>query len=973
AYYQPRLLNFSHVVKRALKLYSFLRDIAFFQKKVPTFAMAEKQEKSPLSSILIDYASTSKSVEDPNAPVLSIEKAMQIPDSGEKLESAENPSASISSIDHESTSIELIEHSNAPDPSTEKKVPTFAMAEKQEKSPLSSILIDYASTSKSVEDSNAPVLSIEKALQIPDSGEKLESAENPSASISSIDHESTSIELIEHSNAPDPSTEKAMEIPDSTLAEKPSASISSIHKLTENLNGPNLSTEKAMEIPDVVMAEELERFPSGSISSIDCESTFEAVEQPNVPYLNTEKAGNVPAHMNYRESDSEDSLSDSDSFMKEMRKNAFKPTEKLPPLVTKEFSVLEYDLPPVKDLHIVPEKELCKIGVILSIVENLVVVDTYNDAPALNAETVLFLSADKPLGKIFEVWGRVTHPVYSVRFNSAEHIKEKDIIIGEDVFYSPEETELTNYVMVSELLKEKGSDASWKDNQEPPEECREYSDDEKERNANKKRKSKKRHNIGNPLAILFCEDQVKSFGQKRFAPSRENISQRNNFNSSDRYSRTRHMNRQNESASLNSVSSSTHRNIVQDSMSEIQPWTQASAVLEYVTNLAKCENSSDGKPPETFLKKENHKSTSFRSPMILNQSNSQISAIQRSSRDSIPGFPFFELCQSRPPPTSSFGPLQQNFMPSNDNFGCMHPNFRPPNYTFGFNPNLRPPNYTFESNPNLGVLNHTVGPTHLNPAIPNVVGSVQTRFSNIQHHQQMDQMNYNQQASPYNNRSPQPLSGPFHSLSSQTPQSYRPVHTNPAPPPTDSQNFVSTQGFILPPRPPLVSDQNQTFQYRSESVNMHPLYSSALHTTAAASVTSPSPNHMTFQQQFPVQPRSQVPVSFPPMLNNIPNQSPHTTAASSVTSPSPNHMTFQQQFPVQLRPPAPILFPPMLNNFPNQSPHTTAASSVTSPPPNHMTFQQQFPVQPRSQAPISLPPMRNNIPNLSPWESFPNF
>ncbi|GIY22543.1 hypothetical protein CDAR_269851 [Caerostris darwini] len=805
-----------------------------------------------------------------------------------------------------------------------KKVPTFAMAEKQEKSPLSSILIDYASISKSVEDPDVPVLSIEKTMQIFDSAlnEKLESAEIPSTSISSIDHKSTSIELIEHSNAPDPSTEKAVEIPDSALAEKPSASISLIHELTENINGPNLNTEKAMEIPDVVIAEELEKFPSRSISSIDCQSTVIELEQPDVPHRNTEKASNVPDHTNYRDKnkDYEDSSDDSsDSFMEEMHRNAFKPTEKIPALVTKEFSVLGYDLPPVEDLHIVPEKELCKIGVILSIVEICVVVDSYNDAPALNAETILFLSTDKPLGKIFEVWGRVTHPLYSVRFNSVEHIKEKDIIIGADVFYSPEETELTNYVMVSELLKEKGSDASWKDNQEPPEECLEYSDDDMERHANKKRRHKKRHDNGNPLAILFCENQVKSFDQKRFAPSRENISQRNNFNCSDQYSRTHHMNRQNESASLNSVSSSTHRNIVQDSMSEIQSWTPPPSLFGCL-NLAEYKDSSNWKLP---LKKENHKSTSFRNPMILNQSNSQISAMQGRSHDSPPVFPPFELFQSRLPPTSSFGSVQQNLMSSNDNFAYMHQNFRLPNYTFGFNPNLRPPNYTFESNPNLGVLNHTVGPTHLNPAIPNhVVGSVQTRFSNIQHHQQMDQVNYNH-ASPYNNRSPQPLSRPFHSVSSQF---YRPVHTDPASSSANSQNFVSTQGFTLPPRPP-PAYQNQTFQFRSESVNMHPDYPSVLHTTVAASVTSPPPNHMTFQQQFPL----------------------------------------------QLRPPAPILFPPMLNNIPNQSPHTTAASSVTSPPPNHMTFEQQFPVQPRSQAPISFPPMLNNIPNLSPWKNFRNF
>lgn len=47
--------------------------------------------------------------------------------------------------------------------------------------------------------------------------------------------------------------------------------------------------------------------------------------------------------------------------------------------------------------------------------------------------------------------------------------------------------------MVSKLMQIKGSDASWKDNNEPPPECLDYSDDEMEKLAKKTHKKKKRN------------------------------------------------------------------------------------------------------------------------------------------------------------------------------------------------------------------------------------------------------------------------------------------------------------------------------------------------------------------------------------------------------------------------------------------------------------------------------------------------
>lgn len=73
--------------------------------------------------------------------------------------------------------------------------------------------------------------------------------------------------------------------------------------------------------------------------------------------------------------------------------------------------------------------------------------------PPLDIDTVLFLNKGKEtLGKIFDVFGPVNNPCYSVRFNSRDEITAKNIVVGTEVFCAPS-TEHTNYVLVSDLMK----------------------------------------------------------------------------------------------------------------------------------------------------------------------------------------------------------------------------------------------------------------------------------------------------------------------------------------------------------------------------------------------------------------------------------------------------------------------------------------------------------------------------------------
>ncbi|XP_025412858.1 H/ACA ribonucleoprotein complex non-core subunit NAF1 isoform X2 [Sipha flava] len=150
------------------------------------------------------------------------------------------------------------------------------------------------------------------------------------------------------------------------------------------------------------------------------------------------------------------------------------------------------DLPPIEDLKISVDEDKCQpIGCIKSIVDTLVIVEAFLNQPALDIDSVLFVDrGQRALGRVFDVFGPVNKPFYAVRFNNSDHIKKFDINIKEPVYCAPQ-TEYANFVMVSQLMKMKGSDASWRHNNEPPCEYLDYSDDEAEQQAKKIRKQKK--------------------------------------------------------------------------------------------------------------------------------------------------------------------------------------------------------------------------------------------------------------------------------------------------------------------------------------------------------------------------------------------------------------------------------------------------------------------------------------------------
>lgn len=154
--------------------------------------------------------------------------------------------------------------------------------------------------------------------------------------------------------------------------------------------------------------------------------------------------------------------------------------------------IIDFKVPSLPDDYTIDEQTNIQfVGTISGIVEKNVVIKAANSAEekVLNEGTVLCFEDRTPLGLLYEVFGRLQSPVYSVKYNSqeeAEKFKEKK---GSRVFYV---VPTAGFLSTQQLKKFKGSDASNCNDEELPEDEQEFSDDEKEAAAKRKRKKKKR-------------------------------------------------------------------------------------------------------------------------------------------------------------------------------------------------------------------------------------------------------------------------------------------------------------------------------------------------------------------------------------------------------------------------------------------------------------------------------------------------
>ncbi|XP_055596025.1 H/ACA ribonucleoprotein complex non-core subunit NAF1 [Uranotaenia lowii] len=194
----------------------------------------------------------------------------------------------------------------------------------------------------------------------------------------------------------------------------------------------------------------------------------------------------VPITISDAESSSDEHADEPDY---EMSSEEDAPAVPIVPKPTEE--IFTHELPPIEDLQISVSATQCKqIGQIQSIVAQIVIVQSYGGVELLNLETVLFLEQGKRcLGKIFDVIGQVQAPMYCVLFNTRQEVLSKGISVGAPVYCAPQ-TEHTSFIILSDLVKDKGSDASWKHDGECPEHALDYSDDEQERAARRQRRNR---------------------------------------------------------------------------------------------------------------------------------------------------------------------------------------------------------------------------------------------------------------------------------------------------------------------------------------------------------------------------------------------------------------------------------------------------------------------------------------------------
>ncbi|PIL31357.1 hypothetical protein GSI_06056 [Ganoderma sinense ZZ0214-1] len=131
-----------------------------------------------------------------------------------------------------------------------------------------------------------------------------------------------------------------------------------------------------------------------------------------------------------------------------------------------------------------PDERLEKVGEIMSIVNNVVIVKgvpspiaNRGSEKALDSETLLVSEDRNVLGYIFETFGPTSEPLYQIKFNSKWPLDVEKVQVGRPVFHVPEKS---HYVFVQQLRHLKGSDASNVHDEEPGEDELEFSDDEAE-------------------------------------------------------------------------------------------------------------------------------------------------------------------------------------------------------------------------------------------------------------------------------------------------------------------------------------------------------------------------------------------------------------------------------------------------------------------------------------------------------------
>ncbi|CDH48446.1 hypothetical protein RO3G_06884 [Lichtheimia corymbifera JMRC:FSU:9682] len=132
-----------------------------------------------------------------------------------------------------------------------------------------------------------------------------------------------------------------------------------------------------------------------------------------------------------------------------------------------------------------------RVGVIMEIIDKAIIVQS---DPTMNMALdmgTLFAYGDRQvMGEVFETFGPVSKPFYSVLYNSSDEIDKERAVVGAPVYYVPSYSR-TQVVPTDELKRQKGTDASNAFDEEINESEQEFSDDEQEMTFRRLQKQKK--------------------------------------------------------------------------------------------------------------------------------------------------------------------------------------------------------------------------------------------------------------------------------------------------------------------------------------------------------------------------------------------------------------------------------------------------------------------------------------------------
>lgn len=224
------------------------------------------------------------------------------------------------------------------------------------------------------------------------------------------------------------------------------------------------------------------------------------------------------------------------------------------PVTKNEILAPDVEQPSIQELTAEEKQTLRKLGRVHSIVDSVVVVEqdvqksSHADAAranngaipidstgrqgerqgeysVLDTGSLLCFEDGKVLGLVFETFGSIHNPMYSIRFASATAIDRNLISAGKEVYYLPKQS---TYVLTQLLRSMKGSDASNMWDEEVAEDEIDYSDDEQEAEAKRRAKairSGKVDDQGNPLVTSSArankrQKQQQGSGQSSQPPPR---------------------------------------------------------------------------------------------------------------------------------------------------------------------------------------------------------------------------------------------------------------------------------------------------------------------------------------------------------------------------------------------------------------------------------------------------------------------